>query len=98
MSDYIGKRIVPKHCGEWDRAKEYEMLSIVLHTENGNSFITKREVPAGVEITDTSYWALCSEYNAQIEACDGQNDGQGQHLAGGFGAVHPPQRKVCGRL
>ena len=43
MSDYIGKRIVPKHCGEWDRAKEYEMLSIVLHTENGNSFITKRE-------------------------------------------------------
>ena len=68
MSDYIGKRIVPKHCGEWDRAKEYEMLSIVLHTESGNSFITKREVPAGVEITDTSYWALCSEYNAQIEA------------------------------
>lgn len=68
MSKYIGKRIVPKHCGEWNRDIPYEMLSIVLHTESGNSFITKREVPAGVEITDTSYWALCSEYNAQIEA------------------------------
>ena len=35
MSDYIGKRIVPKHCGEWDKDTAYEMLCIVLHTESG---------------------------------------------------------------
>ena len=29
MAKYIGKRIVPKHCGEWDRTKAYEMECIV---------------------------------------------------------------------
>ena len=66
MSDYIGKRIVPKHCGEWDRAKEYEMLSIVLHTENGESYISRREVPAGTDILDGEYWAVCSRFSQQI--------------------------------
>ena len=27
MSKYIGKRIVPKHCGEWNRDIPYEMLA-----------------------------------------------------------------------
>ena len=63
MSDYIGKRIVPKHCGEWDRAKAYEMLSIVLHTENGESYISRREVPAGTDILDGEYWAVCSRFS-----------------------------------
>ena len=67
MSDYIGKRIVPKHCGEWDRAKAYEMLSIVLHTENGESYISRREVPAGTEILDGEYWAVCSRFSQQIK-------------------------------
>lgn len=66
MSDYIGKRIVPKHCGEWDRAKAYEMLSIVLHTENGESYISRREVPAGTDILDGEYWAVCSRFSQQI--------------------------------
>ena len=67
MSDYIGKRIVPKHCGEWDRAKAYEMLSIVLHTENGESYISRREVPAGTDILDGEYWAVCSRFSQQIK-------------------------------
>ena len=66
MSDYIGKRIVPKHCGEWDKAKAYEMLSIVLHTENGESYISRREVPAGTDILDGEYWAVCSRFSQQI--------------------------------
>lgn len=29
MSEYIGNRIVPHHDGVWDKAKEYEPLTIV---------------------------------------------------------------------
>lgn len=67
MSDYIGKRIVPKHCGEWDKDTAYEMLCIVLHTESGESYISRREVPAGVEITDGKYWAVCSRFSQQVK-------------------------------
>ncbi|MDO5546635.1 MAG: hypothetical protein Q4F81_12615 [Eubacteriales bacterium] len=66
MSDYIGKRIVPRHCGEWDGAKGYEMLSIVLHTASGESYISRREVPAGTDITDGEYWAVCSRFSQQV--------------------------------
>jgi hypothetical protein len=30
MATYIGKRIVPVHCGKWDQTKTYEMLSSCL--------------------------------------------------------------------
>lgn len=66
MSDYVGKRIVPKHCGEWDGKRAYEMLSIVLHTESGESYISRREVPAGTNILDGEYWAVCSRFSQQI--------------------------------
>lgn len=67
MSEYIGKRIVPKHCGEWNSGTAYEVLSIVLDKSTGDSYISKKEVPAGTELTDTEYWALCSQFSSQIE-------------------------------
>lgn len=72
MSKYIGKRIVPKHCGEWEKEAAYEMLSIVLDKDNGDSYISRCEVPVGVELSDAKYWALCSHYNAQIEEYQNQ--------------------------
>ena len=33
MAKYTGRRIVPKHAGEWDIRKEYEELQIVLETD-----------------------------------------------------------------
>lgn len=39
MAKYTGRRIVPKHAGEWDIRKEYEELQIVLDADSGNSFI-----------------------------------------------------------
>ena len=67
MSKYIGKRIVPKHCGEWKKEVAYEMLSIVLDKDRGNSYISRCEVPAGVELSDAKYWALCSDFSQQIQ-------------------------------
>jgi lysophospholipase L1-like esterase len=67
MATYIGKRIVPVHCGKWDQTKTYEMLSIVLEETSGDSYIARRAVPAGTAITDTSYWMLHSLYSQQIK-------------------------------
>lgn len=50
---------------DWDRTKTYEPLTIVYH--QGNSYTSRQSVPAGVNITDTTYWALTGNYNAQIE-------------------------------
>lgn len=50
---------------DWDRSKTYEPLTIVYH--QGNSYTSRQSVPAGVDITDTTYWALTGNYNAQIE-------------------------------
>ncbi len=67
MAKYIGKRIVPKHCGEWDRTKAYEMESIVYYRTNGNSYISRRDVPVNTDITQTEYWALCSDFSEQMD-------------------------------
>lgn len=50
---------------DWDETKTYEPLTIVYH--QGNSYTSRQSVPAGVDITDTTYWALTGNYNAQIE-------------------------------
>lgn len=50
---------------DWDKTKTYEPLTIVYH--QGNSYTSRQSVHAGVDITDTTYWALTGNYNAQIE-------------------------------
>lgn len=67
MAKYIGKRIVPKHCGYWDQTKEYEMLSIVLERSSGDSYISRRTVPSGTALTDETFWSPHSRYSQQIK-------------------------------
>ena len=67
MAKYIGKRIVPKHCGYWDKTKAYEMECIVYNRADGNSYISRRAVPADTDITQTEYWALCSGFSEQMD-------------------------------
>ena len=68
---YIGARYVPKFfddgkgSSEWISGLSYEPLTVVTHL--GNSFISKKPVPANTEITDTNYWVVTSNYNAQVE-------------------------------
>lgn len=66
MAQYIGGRIVPVHGGLWDNSKAYETLTIVLYKPDGDSYISRRAVPVGTAITDTSYWMLYSLYSQQI--------------------------------
>nr|UWI11603.1 MAG: hypothetical protein [Bacteriophage sp.] len=62
---YVGARYVPKIMGEWNKALQYEALSVV--TYMGNSFTSKVPVPANVEINNTDYWVNTANYNAQVE-------------------------------
>ena len=66
MAKYVGKRIVPKHCGYWDRTQAYEMECIVYDQASGNSYISRKAVPAGTLLSQTDYWALCSDFNEQM--------------------------------
>ena len=66
MAKYTGRRIVPKHAGEWDIRKEYEELQIVLDTDSGNSFISNLPVPKGTALDDEKYWSLFSLHSEQI--------------------------------
>lgn len=63
---YIGERYVPKIMGTWDETIPYEGLCIVY--QNGNSYISRKPVPAGTPITNTEYWALFSAVDGQISS------------------------------
>lgn len=63
---YVGARYVPKVMGEWNKALQYEALSIV--TYEGNSFTSKIPVPANIDISNKTYWVNTGNYNAQVEA------------------------------
>ena len=67
MSTYIGGRIIPKHAGTWDETAEYETLTVVLDEETGDSYISRKAVPAGTALDDEEYWAKCSDYSVQLK-------------------------------
>lgn len=68
---YVGARYVPifgrsgEDSIEWDNSGAYEPLTIVYH--NGDTYTSRRYVPAGIDISDTGYWVITGRYNAQIE-------------------------------
>lgn len=63
---YIGSRYVPQIEGLWDINKEYESLSIVVDV-NSNSYTSKKNVPAGIELTNTEYWVKTGNFEGAIE-------------------------------
>lgn len=63
---YVGARYVPKVMGEWNKALQYEALSVVTYL--GNSFTSKVPVPANTDISNKTYWVNTGNYNAQVEA------------------------------
>lgn len=64
---YIGARYVPKFANplEHDTSRTYESLEIV--TYQGASYTSKQSVPLNIPITDTNYWVITGNYNAQVE-------------------------------
>lgn len=66
VREYVGARYVPIFLGEWNNETKYEPLSVVLY--QGASYTSRQYVPQGVAITNTAYWILSGNYNAQVEA------------------------------
>lgn len=68
---YIGARYVPifgragEDTVEWDDLAPYEPLTVVMH--EGVSYVSRRYVPTGIDITDTDYWVETYRFNAQVE-------------------------------
>lgn len=67
VREYIGARYVPVFADppEWTDTRAYEPLTIVLH--KGNSYTSAQYVPTGIDITNTKYWMLTGNFNAQVE-------------------------------
>lgn len=68
---YTGARYVPifgragSDTVEWDDLAPYEPLTVVMH--EGVSYVSRRYVPRGIQITDTAYWVETYRFNAQVE-------------------------------
>lgn len=72
VTQYIGARYVPLFADplQWDESTAYEPLTIVY--DNGNSYTSRQYVPKGTPLTNTDFWALTGNYNAQIEQYRGE--------------------------
>lgn len=94
MAKYTGRRIVPKHAGEWDIRKEYEELQIVLDADSGNSFISNLPVPKGTALSDEKYWSLFSLHSEQIAEAEEHLTRDGRRYPfRAFGNRKPDQQK-----
>lgn len=62
---YIGARYVPLYDGNWSATKNYEPLTIV-DDGNGNSYTSKKDVPAGTPLNDREYWIQTSSFSGAI--------------------------------
>lgn len=60
---YVGARYVPIYKGAWDPQTSYEPLSIVV--KDGNSWTSKIFVPAGIELSNETYWFQSGNVNGQ---------------------------------
>lgn len=87
MGEFVGKRVVPDHVGVWDQKKTYEPLMIVLDGETGDSYISRKAVPAGISLADESYWSLCAHYSAQMRKLEQDVDMDVQQMHSDVTAV-----------
>lgn len=64
LKKYIGARYTPKFMGAWDAQTVYAALSVVYANEQ--SYVSRKTVPAGTEVTNTEYWIKSADWNAQV--------------------------------
>lgn len=95
MAKYTGRRIVPKHAGEWDIRKEYEELQIVLDADSGNSFISNLPVPKGTALSDEKYWSLFSLHSEQIAEAEEHLTRTAEDIRSELSETEKPDQQKC---
>lgn len=93
MGEFVGKRVVPDHVGVWEQNKTYEPLMIVLDNVTGDSYISRRAVPAGISLSDESYWSLCAHYSAQMKKLEQDVDADVQQMHSDMAAAKSAMSK-----
>lgn len=59
---------------EWNPAKYYPIYTIVLDSSTGDTYISKDNVPAGVDISNPDFWFKIGFFNAQLQNVQNQID------------------------
>ena len=63
-------KILGKVCltanGKWDKTKQYDRISIVFNDADNTSYISRQDVPAGIEITNEDYWQVIGNRSVAI--------------------------------
>lgn len=57
---------MPIFCGNWNNTTAYLKWSLVYDSNTGNSYMAVQDVPAGVPLTNTTYWQITADYSAQM--------------------------------
>lgn len=65
VRQFIGARYLVKFDGEWSQDNAYEAITAVTH--NAYTYLSKQPVPANVDISNTDFWLLWADPNAQME-------------------------------
>lgn len=47
--------------GKWNINKSYERVSLVINEDDGKTYISKKDVPEGINIMNEEYWQLVAE-------------------------------------
>lgn len=70
-------KILGKVCltanGKWDNTKQYDKISIVFNDADNTSYISRQDVPAGIEITNEDYWQVIGNKGTVIVVDDKLN-------------------------
>lgn len=70
-------KILGKVCltanGKWDKTKQYDKISIVFNDADNTSYISRQDVPAGIEITNEDYWQVVGNRGIAIVVDDKLN-------------------------
>lgn len=70
-------KILGKVCltanGKWDKTKQYDKISIVFNDADNTSYISRQDVPAGIEITNEDYWQVVGNRGTAIVIDDKLN-------------------------
>ena len=70
-------KILGKVCltanGKWDKTKQYDKISIVFNDADNTSYISRQDVPAGIEITNEDYWQVIGSRGIDIVVDDKLN-------------------------
>lgn len=64
LKKYVGARYAPQFMGAWNQATQYAALSVVYTDQR--SYVSRKTVPAGTEITNQEFWIQSSDWNAQV--------------------------------